>query len=136
MLALGIIHDRKNMLRVHRRQLRDRSDPFYIPEARFIELFRLSKDSTIELLEEISPYMKDGIRMTFIPKNIRLAAALHFYATGSFQRDIGQDFVCPMSKSMISRVLHEITYIIQNKLMPKYIKFATSADEKNRIRER
>lgn len=80
--------------------------------------------------------MKDGIRMTFIPKNIRLAAALHFYATGSFQRDIGQDFVCPMSKTMVSRVIHEITYIIQDKLMPKYIQFATSVEEKNRIRER
>ena len=36
-------HDRRNMLRSHRRVLRDATD--HLSEARFVELFRFSKDS-------------------------------------------------------------------------------------------
>ncbi|XP_037929900.1 uncharacterized protein LOC119664499 [Teleopsis dalmanni] len=124
------------MLRIHRRHLRDSTDPFHLPEARFVELFRFNKEVTLRLLEEICPFMRIGVKNTYIPKHIRLTAALHFYATGSFLRDIGQDFVCPMSKSTLCLVIKEVTFIIQDKLMQKYIRFPTSADEQNTVKQR
>ncbi|XP_017466777.1 PREDICTED: putative nuclease HARBI1, partial [Rhagoletis zephyria] len=80
--------------------------------------------------------MKDGIRITFVPKAIGMVSALHYYATGSFLRDIGQNLVCPISKTTICRSINEVTLIIQNKIMMKYIKFPTSLEMKNRIRQR
>ncbi|XP_037933030.1 putative nuclease HARBI1 [Teleopsis dalmanni] len=80
--------------------------------------------------------MRIGVRNTYIPNHIRLTAALHFYATGSFLRDIGEDFVCPMSKSTLCLVIKEVTFIIQDKLMQKYIRFPTSADEQNIVKQR
>lgn len=133
---LALAHEQRNMLRVHRLYLRDNTDPFYLPEARFVELFRLKKDTALVLLRQVSPFMKDGVRTTFIPKSIRMVAALHYYATGSFLRDVGQDFVCPISKTMTCRSIKEVTYIIQDKLMSKYINFPTTLEEKNKIRQR
>lgn len=134
--ALAILVDQRNMLRVHRRYLRDSTDPFHLPEARFEELFRFKKDAAIALLHEIRPYMKDGVRITCIPKPLGMAAVLHYYATGSYLRDIGQDFVCSMSKTMVHRSIHEVSYIIQNKLMCKYIRFPKTLAESNRIKQR
>ena len=50
-----------------------------------------------------NPFMKEGVRITFGPNAVRMTVALHFYATGSFLRDIGQDFVCPISKTETCR---------------------------------
>lgn len=135
MLA-ALENDHYNMLRVHRRHLRDGTDPFHLPEARFEELFRFKKDAAIALLNEISPHMKDGIRITFVPIPLRMTAALHYYATGSFLRDIGQDFICSLSKTMVCRAVKEVSYVIQNKLMCKYIRFPTTLAEQNRIKQR
>lgn len=136
LLIIGDHYDRRNMLRVHRRFLRDATDPFQIPELRFIELFRFNKEGAMDLLQELSPHMKNGLRKTFIPKPLRMCAALHYFATGSFLRDCGQDFICPISKTMVSRVIHEITYIIQDKLMNKYIIFPTSQEQQNDLKRR
>lgn len=80
--------DQRNFLRIHRKKLRDATDPFEIPESRFMELYRLNRTSATILLNELKPN-------TFIPQPIRMCAALHFFATGSFHRDIGQDFFLP-----------------------------------------
>lgn len=135
-LVLGDAHDRRNMLRIHRRSLRDATDPFQIPEARFKELFRFSRDAAHELLEEISPFMKTGIRNTFIPKSIRLLASLHYYATGSYLRDIGQDFMCAMSKSMICIIVKEVSTAIAVNLSPKYVRFPCTFEDQERIMRR
>ncbi|KAI8121938.1 hypothetical protein CVS40_7180 [Lucilia cuprina] len=71
-------YDRRNMMRVHRRKLRDSTNPFEIPEARFIELYRLKKAAAKVLLNDISPFMKKGVKTTFIPQHIRMCTALHF----------------------------------------------------------
>ncbi|XP_017490621.1 PREDICTED: putative nuclease HARBI1 [Rhagoletis zephyria] len=136
MLAAALIAlatDQRNMLRVHRRHLRDATDPFHLPEARFEELFRFKKEAAIALLNEISPFMKNGERATFIPKALRMTGALHYFATGSFLRDVGQDFVCSLSKTMVCRSIKEVTYIIEEKLMCNYIKFPTTLEDQRII---
>ncbi|XP_054091360.1 putative nuclease HARBI1 [Zeugodacus cucurbitae] len=131
----ALLEDQRNMLRVHRRHLRDTTDPFHLPEARFEELFRFKKDPAIALLQELSPHMKSGERRTFVPKSLRMTAALHYYATGSYLRDVGQDFVCSLSKTVVCRAVKEVTNIIEGKLMCKYIKFPTSLEEQNKIKQ-
>ena len=69
-VLLASADDRGNMLRVYRRHLRDNYDPFHLPEARFIELFRLNKEAALKLLRELSPFMMEGVRITFVPKAV------------------------------------------------------------------
>lgn len=132
---LAALHDSRNMLRIQRRFLRDTSNPLEIPEVRFIEIFRLKRETTKILIENLSPYMREGIRNTFVPIPLRVCAALHFFATGSLQRDIGQDFLAALSKTMISRCVTEVANILQRHLMNDYIKFP-NPNEYDSIKER
>ncbi|XP_067647806.1 uncharacterized protein [Eurosta solidaginis] len=123
------------MLRIYRRHLRDAMDPFQLPEVRFEELFRFKKEAAIVLLDEISPYMKNGQRTTFVPKALKMLSALHYFATGSFLRDVGQDFVCSLSKMMVSRSIKEVAHVIETELMCSYIKFPTTVDEQDAVKQ-
>ncbi|XP_055843196.1 putative nuclease HARBI1 [Episyrphus balteatus] len=134
-LLLSEAHERRNRMRIQRRNLRDTTNPFEMPEERFRELFRLTRDAAQILLTEMSPHMHQGQRKTFIPIPIRLCAALHFYASGSYQRDIGQDFSAAMSRTMISRIVGEVSLILQNKFSGKWIKFPRE-DEYDSIKQR
>lgn len=51
-----------------------------------------------------------------IPKNLKILAALHFYAQNSFQKIVGQDFLTAMSQASVSRCLHEVTNVINEHL--------------------
>ena len=59
-------YDRRNMLRIHRRKLRDATDPFDMPDSRFRELYRLSKTTANILLLELSPHNNIYISYIYI----------------------------------------------------------------------
>ena len=97
-----------------------------------MESFRLTKTLFLEVLEEIkSEFETNEIssRTTKIPLCIKLAAVLNFYATGSYQRTIGDVMLHSMDQSMISRSINEITNVLERKLCGKLIKFPNE-DEK------
>ncbi|XP_055904862.1 putative nuclease HARBI1 [Eupeodes corollae] len=106
-----------------------------MPEERFRELFRFTREIAMILLEELRPHMTQGQRITFIPIPLRVCAALHFFASGSYQRDIGHDFSAAMSRSMISRCIREVSSVLHNKLMKKWIMFP-SIEEYAPIKQR
>ena len=135
MLFTAEEYDRRNMLRIHRRKLRDATDPFDMPDSRFRELYRLSKTTANILLLELSPHMTKGVRKTFIPQPLRMCAALHFFATGLFHRDIGQVFAASVSRSVVCRSVLQIADILEQKLMSKWIKFP-NINEYDAIKER
>lgn len=128
-------NQRRNKMRVERRRLRDNTNPFEMPEERFREVFRLSRDAALILVDEIRPYLPQGQRKTFIPIPLRVCSAIHFFATGSYQRDIGHDFSAAMSRSMISRSIADVSSVLQNHLMNKWIKFP-SVEEYEVIKRR
>lgn len=84
--------DRRRSLRIQRRTLRDRSNPFELPEERFIELFRFPQAWVVHLIDILTPHMAPAIRGTKIPIHIKVLAALTFYGTGSYQRTVGEDY--------------------------------------------
>lgn len=43
---------------MERRVLRDRSNPFHLPEYQFINMFRLTRHAALTLLNQINPYME------------------------------------------------------------------------------
>ncbi|KAK9738327.1 hypothetical protein QE152_g9964 [Popillia japonica] len=79
--------------RMHRRQLRDASDPFNMPEERFKELFRLSRELVFHLIHLLRPHLHQPA----ISVDHKFLATLRFYATGSYQPCVGQEYCFSVS---------------------------------------
>ena len=86
--------------------------PFELSDKKFVKLFRINKPMSDELLDRLSPY--------FIQKNrsldpeIKLFAALRFFASGSYQTDIGESRNIGISQASTSRVIHEVVNAVHD----------------------
>jgi hypothetical protein len=118
----------------HRRVIRDNSEPFSIPERRFIELFRLNKNLARELINMLEPYINHPTRNHGISVEIAVLTALRFYATGSYQRCLGQDFNFALSQTSVHRCIHMVTSAIDERLSPQFITFPNTRDERQQIK--
>uniref|UniRef100_A0A6P7GWI4 Nuclease HARBI1 n=1 Tax=Diabrotica virgifera virgifera TaxID=50390 RepID=A0A6P7GWI4_DIAVI len=68
----------------------------------------------------------DPLRITSIPIHLKVLCALHFYAHGSYQKSVGQDFLLGMSQSVVSRCIGEISRVLSTHLSRRYIIFPTT----------
>ncbi|EFN72126.1 hypothetical protein EAG_04534, partial [Camponotus floridanus] len=55
-----------------RKFLRDTQNPFDIPERRFQEIYRLSREEVMQLCMELYPYMPQDIKSTAIPSELKV----------------------------------------------------------------
>ncbi|KAJ8932215.1 hypothetical protein NQ314_014835 [Rhamnusium bicolor] len=110
-------------LRNQRRVLRDNSNPFNLPEARFIELFRLNKASVLEIEQLLIPHLQRSRYRNAVPPRIKIFTALRFFATGSYQRSIGEDFNLILSQTAVHRCIHEVTDLMNEHLPRLKINF-------------
>ncbi|XP_031348432.1 putative nuclease HARBI1 [Photinus pyralis] len=134
---LGRIRRREENRRLvlERRMLRDHSNPFEIPEDRFIELYRLNRACARYLLTTINPYLEEGVYRNTVPNILKVFATLRFYASGSYQRDIGLAFNISLSQTSIHRCIHQVTQVITEVLPNNEIRFPITRPEQNRKKE-
>ncbi|XP_067208171.1 putative nuclease HARBI1 isoform X2 [Linepithema humile] len=111
-----------------RKRLRDTSDPFDLSETQFRFLYRLSRQATRILCENLRQWIQPGIRSTAILTELKILAVLNFMASGSYQRRVGQDFLTCMSQSVFSGILHLVVTALNNH-MPEWIKYPTERQE-------
>ncbi|KAJ8909786.1 hypothetical protein NQ315_011196 [Exocentrus adspersus] len=111
---------RRYRLRIQKRVMRDQSNPFQLTDRRFIELFRLNKELTINLSNELIPHMEDCIRNTRIPKQTRILIALRFFAVGSYQRCVGEEYLLSSSQQTVSRCIMEVSQVMVQHLSNQY----------------
>lgn len=116
--------------------MRDQSDPFSLPDTRFKELFRLNKNMVHYLIENVGPHLHQRQRSDGISTMHKVFAALVFFATGSYQRRAGQDYLLSMSQQAVGRCIHEVSEATNNILGHVWIKFPTLRNEKNLIKAR
>lgn len=90
----------------------------------------------MDIFREVEDYMDSGLRINRIDPLIRYAAAMRFYATGSYQRSIGEEYLNSMSQKSISNCIAELTVVLQRTICAKYIVFPKTEPEKNKIKER
>ncbi|CAL1687569.1 unnamed protein product [Lasius platythorax] len=110
-------------VRIIRRMLRDTYNPFDIPEKRFQELYRLSREAVMQLCQDyLLPHIPEGRRETAIPRELKILATLSFLASGSYQRRIGQDFLTSMCQASMSGAIHIVVEAL-NEIMRHWIKF-------------
>ncbi|KAJ8915693.1 hypothetical protein NQ315_000627 [Exocentrus adspersus] len=105
---LGLRARQNQDLRRERRILRENSDPFDLPENRFIELYRLNKDSVHNLIRMLRPHLHTPAYAWGITCEAKIFTALRFYATGCYQRAIGEQYQLGLSQTSVHRCVHEL----------------------------
>lgn len=144
----------REQLRLHFRHIRDTSNPFEIPNNRFLKLFRLNKEAANNLIQEISFFLPAPNRIDSIPihlqvsdKNIELDyvqpaqklffqvfASLLFYAHGNYQITVGEDINIGISQPAMSRILNRISVIIATHLLPRHCTFPSNEEDIQRTK--
>ena len=81
-----------------------------------MELFRLNKETMRELINMLEPHLAGGTRGHKISKEHRILAAVRFFASGSYQRSVGQDCFINLSQSQISLAITEVATAIETHL--------------------
>ncbi|CAI6376070.1 unnamed protein product [Macrosiphum euphorbiae] len=108
-------------------------NPFdVLSDRQFMGTYRLSKVLVDELTETVKPFMKASKALSVQRK---VLTALRFYASGSYQQDIGEHRGAALSQASVSRCLTEVTEALNNyQIMNKYIHFPANMLELNIVR--
>ncbi|KAF9793743.1 hypothetical protein SFRURICE_003567 [Spodoptera frugiperda] len=116
---------------VKRRKIRQECDPFSIEDREFIKRYRLTKDLVRNLCDELKPHMSVPKKSTDLSVETKVLVALSFYATGSYQRPIGDIGSHSISQPTVSVVIKEITALLNlPQIRAKYIKWPQSSSER------
>ncbi|KAJ8930630.1 hypothetical protein NQ314_016545 [Rhamnusium bicolor] len=117
---------------MERKITREDSDPFTLSNSLFKDLFRLNKKMVHFLLLNLSPHMQN--RALAIEPRHKIFAALYFFATGSYQRTIGQSWNLSLSQQSVSICIKEVSNLIVNHLAPDWILFPNTPNEINKVK--
>ncbi|KAJ0169386.1 hypothetical protein K1T71_014973 [Dendrolimus kikuchii] len=121
-----------------RRLIRELSDPFVeLDDTEFIQRYRLTKQLATELCNELRPKFKKAKKSTDLSVESKILTALSFYATGSYQRPVGDINAHSLAQQTVSSVIREVTRCIDSpEMRRKYIHFPQNLEERNKIRAR
>ncbi|XP_036145512.1 putative nuclease HARBI1 [Monomorium pharaonis] len=120
----------------------ERDSDFGVPIERYIvrdvspdgEDKELPKIAIQQLIEKLIIFMPISKRVTAIPPYLQIFTTIHFVASGSYQRRVGQDFLSCMSQTSISVHCHN-TIKALNDLMGQWIQFPISNRKKQQIKQ-
>lgn len=87
---------------------------------RFKRRFRLSKEAFSYVLSAINV---PGIMSTSVTPILQLAATLNLLASGSFQHNVGNDFLLGLAQSTVCKIVRNISSEIENVLCSREIQF-------------
>ncbi|CAG9563655.1 unnamed protein product [Danaus chrysippus] len=87
----------------------------------------------IVLETEAARRVRDERRIHRRNLEIEILAAVRFYAVGSYQRFVGQDYNIVLAQRTVSKVVKEVSYAIVHRLLNVYIKFPSTAEERRAV---
>lgn len=88
----------------------------------------------MDLLELLESNMGTCVGAASILPIIKLAAALRFFAEGTYQKGVGNDLFVGMAQPTFSKVLSEVLMILENHLCPVAIRFPIDDVQKDAIK--
>lgn len=128
---------------------RQETDPFELSDKKFVKLFRINKRMADELIDSLNPFMTERrrisalcptekvslhlVNMYYIHSKMvflsQIFGALRFFAAGSYQQDVGQNFNISLSQSSMSRSIHEVVEAIhESNFFENWIRFPDSLE--------
>lgn len=90
-------------LRARRRRVRDELNINILSDCRFIELFRINKPMFELLCDRLAPHLREPRYRTGVTAKQKILVALRFYASGCYQRSVGEDFHLGVSQTSAHR---------------------------------
>lgn len=87
----------------------------------------MPKHLCLELIEELKPFLPKSRRVHAIPCHLIVLSSLRFFATGSFQRSVGQDNLSALSQTSVSRCVTMVAKALNN-ISHNYIIFPKQED--------
>ncbi|KAG5900538.1 hypothetical protein JTB14_022845 [Gonioctena quinquepunctata] len=117
---------------------RFRLDPFdHLSDNMFIRLFRLNKQLVRDVIEMLNPFLTPPRRLHDLDKQTKVMVALKFFASGSYQMDIGANVWIGVSQSSVSRCIEEVsTALNSHQMFNEYVKFPSTIRECEILREK
>lgn len=89
-------------------------DPFAESDGKFIQIFKLNKGLAENVIDVVQRYTQTAQRMTRSRLGARkiTLTALKFFATGSYQRDIGCNHFTSVGQASTSRSIHHVIDVL------------------------
>ncbi|CAI6356221.1 unnamed protein product [Macrosiphum euphorbiae] len=107
-----------------------------LTERAFVKKFRLTKGLVNILIDELRPNLEPPSRKSAISIERKVLTALRFFASGSYQQDIGENRASSLSQPSVSKCIAEVcdTLNMPN-IFNKHVRFPSSLNELNHIRQ-
>lgn len=93
-----------------------------------VHIFRLNPHVAFELCNWLRPYL-EGQRRHHIPVHVQVLVSLRFFATGSYQKVLQQDYFHPVAQPTISKFLDKVVSALVD-LSPQFIKFPATPQQR------
>ncbi|XP_064549530.1 putative nuclease HARBI1 [Drosophila montana] len=118
--AIACLEAKKQQI-VHQRRVNKTSRAntcvLSLPDARFIKLFRVDKETFKWILRKIQP----DFTLSYLTPALQLAATLHFLATGSYKLSVSKNRPVNIGRSTFSRILHNVIPLMEAALCQEAI---------------
>ncbi|XP_036339988.1 putative nuclease HARBI1 [Rhagoletis pomonella] len=119
---------------VDRRLLREVDSPFHLAATEFRNLYCLTPDLVEDIVSQLDSQLW-GRRITAITAEKQVITALRFFATGSYQRPIGEQWGISMSQSSVSHCIHCVTDAINRTMFLAKVRFPMTQIERKAAKE-
>lgn len=96
-----------------------------------MQKFRFTKEVFLEVFEEIRETLTKPKRSTSVPPLLRFAAALSFYASGSYQHNVWHE---RLGQKTVGRCIHEVTAAVEQHICPKWIVFPQTLEARQAVK--
>ncbi|KAJ8917089.1 hypothetical protein NQ315_013008 [Exocentrus adspersus] len=110
---------------------------FRVSDKKFIKNYRLSKDLATNLINLLNPLLNQREHLSALRTEEKVLIALNFFATGSYQANVGNSKYLGVSQSTVTRCVEEITEALNRpEMFNRFIKFPQNMNELNQLRIR
>lgn len=117
------------------KSLGDDINPFNMIDRQFIKIFRLSKDA-VHYLCNVLQLPLQRTRSNGLSIETQVLAALSFFAIGSYQKAVGNDYLVSLSQPTVSRAIKAVILAINQLIAKDWIQFPKTEEKRAALKRR
>ncbi|XP_055922970.1 putative nuclease HARBI1 [Eupeodes corollae] len=122
----------ERVYQIERRRIRDKSNIMELSDESFVKNYRLSKETFMYLLNNITKDLSIRRRQSSVPNIIKLSATLKLLSTGGYQNQIGGDMPARLSQKTLSKIIKEVLTSVEKVMCSQLVNFKMSDEEKRK----
>eukprot|EP00102_Acyrthosiphon_pisum_P019365 XP_016656575.1 PREDICTED: putative nuclease HARBI1 [Acyrthosiphon pisum] len=135
--ALENLERQENALNYRKLNHKERFDAFLLPDDVFIKNYRLNKNLVRYVINILTPFLIEPTRKSALDIQTKVFIALNFFATGSYQRPVGNSHLTFVSQPSVSKAIDEVVKAMnQPEIFNYWVKFPSTYDELRQTREK